>query len=76
MNYYLAMFTEGKKVIQHGWIMAESADELVNYARTMNYGITLTYLGEADMKSYACSLVPGTESPAALMIMQAGKRMD
>jgi hypothetical protein len=65
MNYYLTMLMKSGAVVQHGWMMAETDNELVVYARNMGYGIDLTYLGEADMSSETPRIVPGTESEMA-----------
>ncbi len=68
MHYYLTIFTLKGRVIDRGWMMAKSADELIEYASTMRYGIALTYLGEADTTSAVLQIVPGTESEAALSL--------
>jgi hypothetical protein len=50
-------------------MFAEAATELAAYAQAMGYGVTLTYLGEADMNSACPALIPGTESQVARLLL-------
>ena len=49
MNYYMTTFTKGERIVERGWMLAATDRELVDYARTMGYGIDCQYLGRADM---------------------------
>jgi len=51
MNYYLTALTRGNRVIERGWMLAATDRELIDYARTMGYGIDITYLGRADLRA-------------------------
>jgi hypothetical protein len=51
MNYYMAALTRRGTVIELGWMLAADDNELIQYARTMGYGIDIWYLGQADMSA-------------------------
>lgn len=51
MNWYMTTLTRGGKIVERGWMLAASDTELVDYARTMGYGIDIEYLGRANMRA-------------------------
>ena len=49
MKWYLTTLTYKGRVVERGWMLAESDLELITYARLMGYGIDIECLGAADM---------------------------
>lgn len=56
MNWYLTTLTRGDKIVERGWMLAETDRELIDYARAMRYGIDVTYVGLADMTAVTCEV--------------------
>jgi len=58
MNYYLVRLTYHGIVTEYGWMLAATDRELIDYARIMGYGIDIQYLGQANLASVLCEIVP------------------
>lgn len=51
LHWYLVTVTYRGQAQEHGWMLAETDRELIDYARDMGFGIDIEYLGVADMNA-------------------------
>lgn len=52
MFYWFMVTATYKGIVRdRGWMLASGANELIEWAKAMNYGIDIEFLGPADMTS-------------------------
>jgi len=49
MNWYMTTLTKHGRVIESGWMLAQTDRELIDYAHAMGYGIDIRFIGPANM---------------------------